>query len=92
MEFWMRYITILDKNSKLLSVLTSKRAEAEDLARFTVPIISVEMFPNRRLTNYGNQEHVDFAKTCCVCFVSRLLILRLQFWKWYFNKVWKDHD
>ena len=75
----MRYITILDKNSKLLSVLTSKRAEADDLTRFTVPIISVEMFPNRRLTNYGNQEHVDFAKTCCVCFVSRLLILRLQF-------------
>ena len=62
MEFWMRYITILDKNSKLLSALTSKRIEAEDLARFTLPIISIQMFPKRRLINYGNQEHVDFAK------------------------------
>ena len=75
----MRYITILDKNSKLLSSLTSKRIEAEDIARFTVPIISIQMFPNSRPINYGNQENVDFAKTCCVCFVSRLLILRLQF-------------
>ena len=59
----MRCITILDKNSKLLSALTSKRIEAEDLARFTVPIISIQIFPNRRLINYGNQEHVDFART-----------------------------
>ena len=69
----------LIKNSKLLSALTSERAGVEDLARFTVPIINIQMFPNRRLINCGNQELVDFAKICCVCFVSRFLILGHKF-------------
>ena len=69
----------LIKNSKLLSALTSERAAVEDLARFTVPIINIQMIPSRRLINCGNQELVDFAKTCCVCFVSRFLILGHKF-------------
>ena len=61
MEFWMRYITILDKNSKLLSVLTSKRAEAEDLARFSLSLV-LKCFPTGGLQIMGTKNMLTLQK------------------------------
>ena len=59
MEFWMRYIAILDKNSKLLSVLTSKRAEAEDLR---CPSLVLKCFPTGGLQIMGTKNMLTLQK------------------------------